>query len=168
MIYLIDANILIQAKNLHYGMDFCPAFWEFIDKKAPSSSIASIEFVYNEIVDGADELAMWIEDRKDYIHFLNLDDDDTQNKFIEIANYVNSNGFGQAHIDKFLSGADPWLIAKASVLDATIVTHEVLVNGHGIKKVKIPNICDAFGVKYTNPFEMIRNLGGNFILSSNV
>ena len=22
--YLLDANIFIQAKNLHYGFDFCP------------------------------------------------------------------------------------------------------------------------------------------------
>ena len=26
--YLLDANVLIQAKNLHYGFDFCPAFWD--------------------------------------------------------------------------------------------------------------------------------------------
>ena len=25
--YLLDANVFIQAKNLHYGFDFCPAFW---------------------------------------------------------------------------------------------------------------------------------------------
>lgn len=27
--YLLDANIFIQAKNLHYGFDFCPAFWDW-------------------------------------------------------------------------------------------------------------------------------------------
>ncbi|ANT65111.1 hypothetical protein Ptc2401_01341 [Prosthecochloris sp. CIB 2401] len=27
MTYLLDANVFIQAKNLHYGFDFCPAFW---------------------------------------------------------------------------------------------------------------------------------------------
>jgi hypothetical protein len=26
MAYLLDANVVIQAKNLHYGFDFCPAF----------------------------------------------------------------------------------------------------------------------------------------------
>ena len=26
--YLLDANGFIQAKNLHYGFDFCPAFWD--------------------------------------------------------------------------------------------------------------------------------------------
>ena len=29
MAYLLDANVFIQAKNLHYGLDFCPAFWDW-------------------------------------------------------------------------------------------------------------------------------------------
>lgn len=30
MTYLLDANVFIQAKNLHYGLDFCPAFWDWL------------------------------------------------------------------------------------------------------------------------------------------
>jgi hypothetical protein len=30
MAYLLDSNVFIQAKNLHYGFDFCPAFWDWI------------------------------------------------------------------------------------------------------------------------------------------
>ena len=30
MAYVLDANIFIQAKNLHYGLDFCPAFWDWL------------------------------------------------------------------------------------------------------------------------------------------
>lgn len=30
MTYLLDANVFIQAKNLHYGPDFCPAFWQWL------------------------------------------------------------------------------------------------------------------------------------------
>ena len=165
MMYLVDANVLIQAKNLYYGMDFCPAFWDFIDREAPRSTLASISFVYDELVAGSDELAEWIKERKDDIPFLELSDPETQLKYTEIVNYVNSNGFGQAHIDRFLSGADPWLIAKASVMGATLVTHEVLAVGTVIRKVKIPNICNAFGVKYINPFKMINDLGGSFILA---
>lgn len=30
MSYLLDANVFIQAKNLHYGLDFCPAFWQWL------------------------------------------------------------------------------------------------------------------------------------------
>jgi hypothetical protein len=28
--YLLDANVFIQAKNLHYGFDFCPGFWDWL------------------------------------------------------------------------------------------------------------------------------------------
>ena len=28
--HLLDTNIFIQAKNLHYGFDFCPAFWDWL------------------------------------------------------------------------------------------------------------------------------------------
>ena len=28
MPYLLDANVFIQVKRLHYGMDFCPACWD--------------------------------------------------------------------------------------------------------------------------------------------
>jgi hypothetical protein len=30
MTYLVDSDVFIQAKNLHYGLDFCPAFWEWL------------------------------------------------------------------------------------------------------------------------------------------
>ncbi len=30
MSYLLDANVLIAAKRLHYGFDFCPAFWDWL------------------------------------------------------------------------------------------------------------------------------------------
>lgn len=33
MKYLLDANIFIQAKNLQYGFDFCPAFWDWLDEQ---------------------------------------------------------------------------------------------------------------------------------------
>ncbi len=164
MIYLLDANVFIQAKNLHYGMDFCPAFWEFIDQETSKTTAGSISFVYEELVHGNDTLADWIQEKEDTANFLSCDDEETQLKYIEIVNYVNSNGFGQANIERFLAGADPWLIAKASVMGATLVTHEVKAVGSNIRKVKIPNICEAFGVAYINPFDMIRNLNGEFQL----
>ena len=30
MAYLLDANVFIAAKNLHYSLDFCPAFWDWL------------------------------------------------------------------------------------------------------------------------------------------
>ena len=30
MAYLLDANVFIQARKMHYGLDFCPAFWDWL------------------------------------------------------------------------------------------------------------------------------------------
>jgi len=47
-------------------------------------------------------------------------------------------------------------------LEATLVTKEVFISG--TKKVKIPNICEVFGVNYIKTHEMIKLLGNRFIL----
>jgi hypothetical protein len=31
MPYLLDSNIVIQAKTLHYSFDFCAALWKWLD-----------------------------------------------------------------------------------------------------------------------------------------
>ena len=162
MIYLIDSNIFIEAKNRYYGFDFCPAFWDFLDGEISKTTILTIKEVYNELSNGDDDLAQWIKDRKDSAFFTPVDDEETQKEFMKIAQYVQSN-FSQEESNKFLSVADPWLIAKAKVLGANIVTHEVLAPTN-TKKVKIPNICAHFGVNYSDPFNMIRDLGGKFII----
>lgn len=47
--YLLDANVFIQAKNLHYGFDFCPAFWQWLDEQNLAGKVASVEKVGDAI-----------------------------------------------------------------------------------------------------------------------
>ncbi len=63
--YLLDANVFIQAKNLHYGFDFCPAFWEWLEQKNGEGLVASVEMVGNELADGEDELTDWAKAKGD-------------------------------------------------------------------------------------------------------
>lgn len=49
MPYLLDANVFIQAKNLHYGLDFCPAFWDWLIAGNAAKQVFSIEKVGDEI-----------------------------------------------------------------------------------------------------------------------
>lgn len=65
MAYLLDANVFIQAKNLHYGLDFCPAFWEWLIANNAAGRVFSIEKVGDEIAAGGDELSAWAADRGD-------------------------------------------------------------------------------------------------------
>ena len=56
MTYLLDANVFIQAKNLHYGLDFCPAFWEWIVENNHAGKVFSIDKVADEISAGRTSL----------------------------------------------------------------------------------------------------------------
>ena len=71
--YLLDTDVFIQAKNLHYGFDFCPAFWDWIDVQQEAGAVRSIEKVQEELVAGGDELADWAQARGSDL-FLRPDD----------------------------------------------------------------------------------------------
>ncbi len=58
MPYLLDANVFIQAKNLHYGLDFCPAFWDWLIAGNTAKEVFSIEKVEDEILAVADGLLL--------------------------------------------------------------------------------------------------------------
>jgi len=42
MKYLLDTKVLIAANNLHYGCDFCPAFWDWLVTSNPKKTVYSI------------------------------------------------------------------------------------------------------------------------------
>lgn len=59
MTYLVDANVFIQAKSLHYGLDFCPAFWEWLVDSGANGRVFSIDKVADEIAAWAQQLVGW-------------------------------------------------------------------------------------------------------------
>jgi hypothetical protein len=59
MAYLLDANVFIEAKRRHYGFDFCPAFWDWLDRQHAAGKVFSIEKVGDELRAGNDELSDW-------------------------------------------------------------------------------------------------------------
>ncbi|WP_147198562.1 DUF4411 family protein [Pantoea sp. CCBC3-3-1] len=163
MTYIIDSNIFIQAQNEYYCMDICPGFWDFLSERFYSGELLSIKNVYDEIAHRDDPIYDWVKDRK--IFFSAVDDEATQRNFADIAKYVQTE-YGSRKKDNhniapFLSVADPWLIAKAKSLSATIVTHEVRAKGS--PKPKIPDICDHFGVSFIRTNELLRSLQIRFI-----
>lgn len=161
--YLLDANTYIQAKNLHYRMCFCPAYWDWLDQQYDVSALASIRIVYDELTEGDDELSDWVKERRD--HFMPVASDEIQQKFGEVAQHVAElDGKKQEYTAQFLSKADPWLVAAAATTGATIVTHEIRVPDNS-SKVKIPNICEAFEVPYISTFQLLSNLQVRFVLA---
>ena len=158
--YLLDANVFIQAKNLHYGFDFCPAFWQWLDEQNYAGKVASIEKVADELHAGQDELAKWAEERGDGF-FLKLDDA-VLPVLRTVSDWASNQGYQAAAVATFLQVADYWLIAHALAHNCTVVTHEVPADT--IRKIKIPNACIGLGLRCVNPYAMLRREGARFVL----
>lgn len=162
MKFLLDSNIFIEAKNRYYGFDICPGFWEWMDGVC-GSQVGSIVNVRDELIDGNDELATWATERQHAPWFLKVDDEATQTNFKQVANYVVTQNYTSSAADHFLAKADPWLIAKAITLGATLITHE-LPEPSAKKRVPIPNVCAAFHVNFVNTFDALRHFSAAFHL----
>jgi predicted nucleic acid-binding protein len=160
MAYLLDANVFIQAKNLHYGFDICPAFWEWLDREHAAKSVFSVEKVGDELVAGADELADWAQARK--TSFFVQPDAPVLGALATVAAWVTNNGYDPAAVNTFLQVADYYLVAHALAHGLTVVTHEKPADS--VRKIKIPNVCIGVGVKAMTPFEMLRVERARFVL----
>lgn len=160
--YLLDANIFIQAKNLHYGFDFCPAFWEWLVTQNESGNVASIEKVADELVAGDDELSQWAKERGKAF-FLNADDAVVP-ALGEVSTWASSQAYEPPAVATFLQVADYWLVAHALAHDYTIVTHEVPADT--TRKIKIPNACIGLKLNCISPYEMLRRERAKFVLGS--
>ena len=160
MLYLLDANVFIEAKNRYYAFDLFPAFWGWMDSVV-AQNVRTITMVRDELLVKDDALGDWMRARKDEPWILPVDDEATQVAFAEIAAELDGSRYRRPGIEKFLSGADPWLIAKAKVLGATIVTHEV-PDAHVLKRVPIPNLCVSRSVPCLDTFDTLRALQARF------
>ncbi|WP_246589946.1 DUF4411 family protein [Marinobacterium ramblicola] len=143
-------------------MDICPAYWEWLDRQFQNGVTGSIDMIGRELRDGNDELAEWVKQRPE--HFIGNDDTDTQKIFSDIVQATMLGDYNLGNRDNFLAKADPWIIAKAKSIGASVVTHESLA-ATNTRKVKVPNICRQFGVPCMNTFQFLRELEARFVLA---
>ncbi len=163
MPYLLDANVFIQAKNLHYGFDICPGFWDWLVQANAQGKVFSIEKVRDELEAGNDELADWARARGEA--FFLRPDMQVVEAFGRVSAWVQGAGYEPLAINTFLQVADYYLIAHALAHNFIVVTHEVPANTR--KKVKIPNVCIGLGLRHMSPYEMLRREGAMFVLAEN-
>ena len=160
--YLLDANVFIQAKNLHYGFDFCPAFWDWLVTENAAGSVASIEKVADELYAGKDGLSDWASVRG--AAFFLPPDDAVLPALQTVSEWASSQHYEPAAVATFLQVADYWLVAHALAHQYVVVTHEVPSDGN--RKIKIPNVCIGLKLRCVSPYEMLRRERARFVLRS--
>ena len=164
MEYCLDTSVYIQAHRLYYAFDLTPGFWIGLRENAEKKILLSHISVLDELVKGKDDLAKWAKENKKVLFV--EPDEKVIDAYRQIVEFCNSH-YDDAHwVREFLGGADPWVIAQAKAQNLTVVTMEAKKGYEDVNPkskrfrgdLKIPNICDHFGVKYISTYEMVRIL----------
>ncbi len=160
-VYVLDANVFIEAARRYYAFDLAPGFWGNLVRFASNGQIKSIDRIEGELEKGKDDLAEWT--KTDFHQaFDSTSENETLDSYRNIMNWVNNNSqFSDAAKADFANSADGWLVAYAMANGYIVVTHEA-INAEIKRKVPIPNICQAFNVQCIDTFAMLRQLSIKF------
>lgn len=162
MAYLLDSDVFIRAKNLHYGFDFCPAFWDWLIAENDSGKVFSIEKVGDELVAVDDELSEWAKARGD--GFFLQPDASVLPALQDVGVWADGKEYTPSAVSTFLQVADYYLVAQALAGKHTVVTHET--PSTSTRKIKIPDACIGIGLKCMTPYQMLRRERAQFILDT--
>jgi len=155
MIYLLDANTLINAHRTWYALNRVPEFWRWILHHAEAGTVKVPSEIYGEGESGNDELAAWMKDA-DHKKTLRLAEEaNLANVQVVLAQY----GDPLSEADLIKIGQDPFLIAAAfGHADRCVVTAEVSSPGKQGANRKVPNVCEDCGIPWMTPVAFINEL----------
>jgi hypothetical protein len=143
--YVFDTSSLSIVLK-HYYPERFPSLWEKFGKLVSDNKILLVREVYNEIIRGEStgRLLQWAKDNRDLFEEPSVEELEFVREIFRI------NHFQQLVRKKErLTGkpvADPFVIAKAKIEQATLLTEEKFKEN----AATIPNVCEHFKVQYTN------------------
>lgn len=160
-LFVLDANIFIEAHRRYYAQDLCPGFWECLAHYCRERRVFSIDRVRDEVLISQNQLSKWVNQAPDDL-FASSAEESVIDAFAEAMNWVQGNSqFRPEAKEQFARAADGWVVAYARVHNAVVVTHEAF-NADARKRVPIPNVCRQFAVDCCDTFAMLRELEVRF------
>lgn len=157
MLYLLDANVLIDGNRDYYPIERVPEFWEWLAHAGEQGLVKIPLEVYEEIKVGHDSLATWV--KEDSIENALLFNEEAD---VSLVSHVIDNGYASdlTDIDIEKIGRDPFLIAYGLVAtsERCIVTTEVSKPSTQRANRRIPDVCMQLGVQCCNTFAFLRAL----------
>lgn len=161
MIYLLDANVLINANNLYYPIDRVPEYWDWLLHMCQLGKVKIPLEIFEEVKDGPDGkdkdlLYSWIQ-KADNKKALILDEEINISYLQKVVNQGYADDLTDDEIPQL--GRDPFLIAYAlNNPNRCVVTAETSNPDKKRKNKKVPNVCKSLGVSWCDPFVLSRDL----------
>jgi len=146
--YCLDSSALINPWRKMWPPDLAPLYWEGLAGLAASQKALFTEEVREELAHKDDEIAAWAKSRIRVWHPLT---DEIQAVVREIMR-----DWPRLVDQRKLGSADPFVIATAKILGATVVTDEGPGNA---KRVTIPYVCGQLEVPWLGLLDFVRDAG---------
>lgn len=159
MLYLLDTNILIAAKNTYYPIESVPEFWDWLEHHGNHGNLKIPAEMMDEIRLGRreDALFTWIADAARQGALLFPEQPDPA-----LVRRVFAEGYGPDLSDEEIQtiGLDPFLVAYglAEPGKRCIVTNEASKPKAQRQNRRIPDVCRALGVPWCDLFQLNRAL----------
>jgi hypothetical protein len=157
LLYLVDANVLIDAHRDYYPLDRVPEFWDWLLSQGESGAVKIPAEVYEEIVDGNGPLVDWL--KRDSVQSALMLDEECDPALVQ---EVLSLGYAADLTDDELVtvGRDPLLIAyaKAEPDRRCVVSTESSKPKKRRANRKVPDACSDNDVQCIHTFEFVRRL----------
>lgn len=163
MLYLLDANVLITAKDSYYPVDAVPEFWEWLEHRGSRGDVKIPLEIFEEIKEGPkrperDLLFDWIQ--QTHVRQALLLDEAVDLALVQRAvNQGYAPDLTDSEVDEL--GRDPFLVAYglADPARRRIVTAEASRPSKRRQNRKVPDVCGDLGLSWCGPFEFYRQLG---------
>ncbi len=162
MLYLLDANILIDADRDYYPIDRVPEFWGWLFESANNQNTKVPREIYEEVMRGRkrgttesrEELTDWLKKGEDTIVL----DESVDRKLIDQVVKCYASDLNDEEIN--VLGRDPFLIAYALKIpsERIVVTNETSKPKRKRANRHIPDVCKDLGLHCCNTFKFIREL----------
>ena len=161
MLYLLDANVLIDANRDYYPIARVPEFWDWLLEKGKIGRIKIPQEFFDEIIlppppeDQPDPLVEWLKANKNAIVLEEEVD-------IALVARVTEKGYASDLTDEevVMIGRDPFLVAYAlvDIEGRCVVTTEHSKPSRTRANRKLPDVSRDFKVRPINTFALIQEL----------
>lgn len=150
MKWCFDTSALIEPWQRRYPPDVFGSVWDTLEELANKQLIIAPEEVKFELAAQKDDLYNWACGLNGFFA-------PTDRKLIELQAEIVNDHPGLIKYNSTKSGADAWVIALAEMHGIPVVTYENKAKKNAAPR--IPDVCEARGLKVVDLVDVLRNNG---------
>lgn len=153
LLYSFDTSVLIGGRRDLLPPELFPTVWAKIESMIAAGAVRSVDEVREELARRDDATKVWAASQSEL--FLPLDEDIQVATSDVLAHHPKLMGKGgQRNL------ADPFVIGLAHARRGIVVTQES--RRGNLERPRIPDVCDAMGVRCVDLVGFIRDQGWTF------